>query len=1092
MTTNDTLGYLRFPTIHGDTLVFVCEDDLWSVPAAGGRAWRLTAGAGEATHPRLSPDGARLAFVGREEGPAEVYVMPAAGGSAQRLTYQSAAVTVAGWTPDGAEILFASNAERPFAADRWLDAVSPDGGLPRRLPVGPATAIAFGPAGSVVLGRNTAEPARWKRYRGGTAGELWIDADGTGQFRRLLRLDGNAAAPCWAGSRIFFISDHEGVGNVYSCRPDGADLTRHTDHDDYYARGLSSDGRRLVYHAGADLYLLDPDEGSARRVTVTLGSSRTQRGRRFVEAGKYLHSATLSPDGAGLAITTRGKAFSFANWEGPVRQHGEADGVRYRLLTWLNDGRRLIAVANEGRNPEVLMLLTADGSAPPARLDAGDIGRVVELQVAPAGGRVALANHRNELFVLDLDEPAPRPVLIDRSDFNQISGPAWSADGRWLAYAFPDTAQTAAIKLWSAESHTTAFATRPVLRDEGPAFDPAGDYLYFIGRRDFNPVYDQLQFDLGFPNGTRPYAIALRTDVPSPFVPRPKAPESEAAAATRKGEEELETERPARVGIDLDGIERRVVAFPVPEGRYGRVAGIKGKVLFSSSPVEGALNRTWFDTAPPAKDALDVFDFETQRQERLLDGITDFWVGRDAKTLLVRAGERLRVLKAGEKPPQPAAGVSADAPGRESGWIDLDRVKVSVRPAAEWRQMFGEAWRLQREHFWVADMSGLDWEAVYDRYLPLVDRVSTRSELSDLLWELQGELGTSHAYEIGGEYRKGPEYRQGFLGAAFERDAATGLYRVAALVEGDPWDKDATSPLNRPGVDVRPGDLLLAVNGQPVGGEVTPGERLVNLAEQEVFLTLRRGDEPLRTVAVRALADERPARYRDWVEANRRAVHAATDGRVGYLHIPDMGPKGYAEFHRGFLREFDREALIVDVRYNGGGHVSGLLLTKLARRRVGYDFPRWGAPQPYPAESPRGPLVALTNELAGSDGDIFSHVFKLMRLGPLIGKRTWGGVIGIDLRHMLADGTITTQPEYSFHFDDVGWRVENYGTDPDIEVENTPQDYARGADPQLERAIATALALLAERPPHAPQPAERPRLVPPRLAPRAAPVTADD
>src|SRR2546430_3490181 len=398
--------------------------------------------------------------------------------------------------------------------------------------------------------------------------------------------------------------------------------------------------------------------------------------------------------------------------------------------------------------------------------------------------------------------------------------------------------------------------------------------------------------------------------------------------------------------------------------------------------------------------------------------------------------------------------------------------------------MFREAWRLQTEHFWVEDMSGVDWAEVYDRYLPLVDRVSTRAEFSDLLWELHGELGTSHAYEAGGAYRPGPDVQQGYLGVDWVTDPDTGGYRIGRILTGDLWDAKATSPLNRPGIDVREGDEVVAVNGIAVGGPVTPGELLANLAEQEVLWTVRRNGGVQHQVTVRALAGERPARYRDWSEGNRSLVHERTGGRVGYLHVPDMSSGGFAEFHRGYLVEFDKEALIVDIRDNGGGRVSALLLEKLSRRRIAYDYPRWGVPEPYPAESPRGPLVAITNETAGSDGDIFSHAFKVMGLGTLIGKRTWGGVIGIWPRHALADGTVTTQPELSFAFDDVGWQVENYGTDPDIEVDYRPQDYASGYDPQLDCAIPTVLDELAKNPPHTANPADRPRLGRPPLPPR--------
>ncbi len=1080
-------AYLRFPTIHDDTVVFVAEDDLWTVPAGGGRAWRLTAGVAEASHPRLSPDGSRLAFTGREDGPAEVYVMPAVGGVSNRLTFEAATLcSVTSWDPHGA-IVYSSDAAQPHSRG-WLRRVHPDGGLPESLGLGPARTIGYGTGGRIALGRRgSREPAWWKRYRGGTSGELWVDPDGSGEFSVLIDLAGNPFDPCWVGDRVYFLSDHEGVGNVYSCTPDGQDLRRYTDHDEYYARSLTTDGNTLVYQSAGDLFMMRPDE-VPRQIDVRLDSSRTQRTRRFVDAADYLDGVRLNPDGSGLAITSRGKAFSFGTWEGPVRQHGEPDGIRYRLLTWLPDQKRLVAVAADETDHEYLVLLTADGSAPPYQLTDTDLGRFVELEVAPTGERFAVTTQRMELHLVDVGSGEIR--RIDDNTHHEITDVTWSWDGRWLAYTYPESSAMSAIKLFRTDTGETSYATRPVLRDRRPAFDPEGQYLYFVGERTFDPVYDNLQWDANFPRGERPYAVALRNNVPSPFAPRPRPVHSEDAEQVRHATEELAEEAPVKqLEIDLDGIEHRVVAFPVPEGRYGRVLGIKGKVLYSHFEIEGSrADRRPLRAPRKPNGTLECFDFDKQQQERLTDEISDFELGPDRRTLLYRSGDRLRVLAAGDKPDADAD----DDPGRASGWIDLDRVKVSVRPAAEWRQMFREAWRLQRDQFWTEDMSGIDWNRMYERYLPLVDRVSTRSELSDLIWELQGELGTSHAYEMGGEYRPGPDYRQGFLGVDWSYDAERDSYRFARILDGDPWDVDATSPLNRPGTGIRVGDELLAINGQSVGGgrrnrapPVKTGERLVNQADQEVELTVRTGDEPPRTVAVRASANEQPVRYRDWVEANRRRVHEETGDRVGYIHVPDMGPDGYAEFHRGFLAEFDRDGLLVDVRYNRGGNVSALLLQKLARRRLGYGYARWGDPEIYPSEAPRGPMVALTNEWAGSDGDIFSHVFKLMGLGPLIGKRTWGGVVGIWPRHHLADGTVTTQPEYSFAFDDVGWKVENYGTDPDIEIDIAPQDYARDADPQLDRAIAEALHQLDVRPPHRPNPTDRPRLAAPPLPPRA-------
>ena len=1083
----DAEGYYRFPAIHGDQVVFTCEDDLWSVGAHQGLARRLTAGVADATRPSFSPDGQQLAFVASNEGPTEIYVMAASGGPASRLTFQGAVCMRATWTADGSEIVYPTNAGRPFAREFWLEAVRPSGGIPRELPLGPATGAAFASEGRVVLARNAhPEPAWWKRYRGGTLGTLWIDADGSGQFRPLIELNGNLHSPCWVGDRVYFLSDHEGNGNVYSCTPAGEDLRRHSDHRDFYARNLSGDGSSLVYHCGADLYLLDPGQDSLRKLEFSLGSPRTQLGRRFVPTDSYWEEAELAADANSLVLTARGKVFTFGSWEGAVSQHGERDGTRYRHASWLNDGKRMVAVAASEAEEEALVVIDRGSQQLPRELGKLDVGRVVDLEVAPGEiDRLAVTNHRGQVIVVELAGESASSRVIDSSANGPLDGLAWSPDGRWLAYGMPLSAMSSAIKLCRVDSGEVTQVTTPLLRDRRPAFDPEGRYLYFLGARDFDPVFGELHFDLGFPLGSRPYLIPLRKDLPFPFKGH-RAPLAEPEGKEGKADQMAAPVPPLE--IDLVGIADRALAFPVAEGRYQNLGAIKGALLYSILPIEGARGHSIFSGEPHGKATLKSFTFETQKEAVVAEGVSDFWVGAAGKAVVYRAGRRLRVLTDLAKlegHPQPSSSPEVEQPGRESGWIDLDRVRISVRPALEWRQMFREAWRLQREHFWVGDMSGVDWDGAYRRYRPLLDRVTSRGELSDLMWELQGELGTSHAYEIGGEYRPGPDYAQGLLGADYERAPDGRGVRIVRIVHGDPWSAAATSPLNHAEGKIAAGDILLAVNGQPVDGSTGPGELLVNQADREVELTIQRDGQELESVTVRTLRHEEPGRYRDWVDGNRRLVQQLSLGRVGYIHIPDMMALGFGEFHRGLFTDFDYDALVIDIRYNSGGSVSQLLLEKLARKRIGYDRARWVQPQAYPELAPPGPLVALTNELAGSDGDIFSHAFKLMKLGPLVGKRTWGGVIGIDPRHRLVDGTVTTQPEYSYHFDDVGWGVENYGTDPDIEIDNATQDYARGEDPQLLRAVQVALDLLSEHAPHRPAFRERRRLEVPELPPRA-------
>jgi len=1122
-------GYYRTPAIHGERVVFATDDDLWIVGIEGGVARRLTSTRGTATRPVFSPDGRWIAFAATEEGASEVYLMPADGGEPRRLTFFGSQTYPAAWMPDGSAVVCASDAGRPFVGDHHLHAVDVVSGRSRLLAWGPARAVAFEPDGrGVALARNGGDPARWKRYRGGTVGTLWVDTTGRGDFRQILKtLPGNLASPMWVAGRLYFLSDHEGIGNLYSTRPDGrGGVARHTHGEEFYARFPSSDDRRIIYHAGADLRLFDIATRQDRLVPVEIRASRPQRQRKF-SSGGAIEDYDPHPAGHSLLLTVRGRPVAMGLWEGPATEFGAPWRGRHRLARWLNDGRRIVAVSDE-EGEENIEIFTP-GKGVEQILLAEDLGRLVDLAVAPAPlvkkparGRprkkalprprpalhdvIAVTNQRQELFLVDLNRRLARRV--DRSACDRIAGLSWSPDGRWIAYGFAVGRRHKAIRIANAATGEWRQVTSGDFIDFAPCFDPEGKYLHFLSLRTFDPVYDLLQFGLGFPRGSRPYLVTLRADAPSPFQPglRPLGPatrESQPAGKnpwevvpaglarheTAAADEKPEEKKSPAVEIDFDGIADRILAFPVPEGRYRAIDAVPGKVYLLADPVEGSLNQSWIPGPPAPKANIEVYDLRELKSTVFLSGVSSFAIARDRRTMIVQAGSRLRALIAGS---EPGKAPGEDRPGRASGWLDLGRTRVAVDPAREWRQMLAETWRLQRDHFWVPDMSRVDWRRVYERYLPLVERVSTRGELSDLIWEMQGELGTSHAYEVGGDYRQPPNYQVGFLGADLAFDEDEGAWKVARIPAGDPWDPRQSSPLAAPGVNVRAGTRIHAVNGLPVDAGRSPMECLVHLAGQEVWLSVsdperargaRRGKrtETQRSVTVKTLAAETPLRYRDWVEGNRARVHARSKGRAGYLHIPNMGPVGYAEFHRYFLAEIDREALVIDVRHNGGGHVSSLLLEKLMRKRIGYDYARYMGLAPYPSEAPRGPLVALTDELAGSDGDIFSHAWKLYGLGPLIGKRTWGGVIGIWPRHPLVDGTVTTQPEFSFWFEDVGWRVENYGTDPDIDVDYRPQDYAAGVDPQLERAIREVTRLLAKFEEKRPDLKARPNLALPKL-----------
>ncbi|MBV8580149.1 MAG: PDZ domain-containing protein [Candidatus Eremiobacteraeota bacterium] len=1068
-------GYVRTPTIAGDRIVFACEDDLWSVDAAGGAARRLTTTEGECTLPRLSPDGTRLAFVGRDEGTPELYVMDADGGVPRRLTFLgSDALNCCGWSRDARFIYFTCDAGSPFVKETLAFRVDAAGGEPVELGIGHAMTLDVAANGATLLGRNAIDPARWKRYRGGTAGHLWVDAAGDGAYRRICRnIDGNHVWPLWLGERVLFLSDHEGIGNLYSVTAEGDDLRRHTNEREHYARFPAGDGTRVVYACGGELVLLDPRDGSVRRVPVTMPSNAPETARRFVDASELLETWQPSHDGTALALVTRGRAYTMPLWEEAVAEHPAASGnepvpaARRRLATWLHDDKR-IAYVDDASGFERIAITPVDASASAVYVTADDAGILHALVASPAGDLLAFATNRHELWLL---EPGSAPRLLDRSVGERIEDLAFSPDGRWLAYTWSPKAHTTIIRLAECATGRIVDATSALREDRSPAWDPDGKYLYFLSTRDFNPVYDALQFELSFPEAWRPYLLTLRETFANPFVPKP-APLHKPEDDDEDDNDDKKNAKP-EVVVESDGLPQRMLAFPVDEGAYDRIAAGKERALFSRFPVRGI--RPDDRDRDGSEGELQAYDFVEQRSATLAGEIDDFVLGPDARTLVYASHGKLRAIDAGgELPEEPEDEKPPQEVGRRTGWLDLARISVLVEPRIEWHQMLREAWRLQRENFWDPQMSGIDWNAVLPRYEALLPKIRTRNELSDVIWEMHGELGTSHAYEHGGDKPVPPQYRRGFLGADVAWDDALGGYRVARILRGDPWNRDADSPLAEPGVDVKEGDWIVGIGGRALTAHAGPGALLVNQAGNHVVLSVVRGaGSTPRRVIVRTLRDERLLRYRAWVEANRALVHARTNGRVGYVHVPDMGPWGFAEFHRGYLTEFDRDGLIVDVRYNRGGHVSALLLEKLARKRVGYDVSRWTPPFPYPEESVGGPIVAVTNQFAGSDGDIFSHCFKLYGLGPLVGMRTWGGVIGINPRHRLVDGTETTQPEYSFWFTDAGWGVENYGTDPTHEVDVAPQDTLRVEDPQIEEALRLvneALAKMPSRPEFPPPP----------------------
>jgi tricorn protease len=1061
------VSYLRLPHLSGDLLCFVAEDDLWLAPLDGpGRAWRLTVDRTKVGHPRFSPDGRHIAYTSWRSHVPEIHLADVDGGPARRLTYWGSADTqVTGWTPyegdKGGSILAVASHGEPFSYFTWAYKVPTDGSPGHKLPWGPVSDIQVADRKTLLLtGAPPHEPAAWKRYRGGAMGRLWLHGE-----RLLPDLGGHLHSPMFVGDRIAFLSDHEGVGNLYSCAHDGSDLRRHTDHDAFYARHAASDGTRVVYQCGGDLWIVDDLSSEARRLDVRLGGPRAGRRTYQVPAAQHVDGISVDETGRASAVVVRGSLYWLTHRDGPARTITDTPGVRVRLPEMLGSVGQVAYVTDaEGEDAvEIAYLPRATGDRAPRRLASGELGRVLELVSDPQGERLAIASHDGRVLLIDATEDSNGEVTeLIRSVNGPVQDLAFSPDGSWLTWSHPGIGRSlrqikmARIAPKGGGDRQILDVTNGRFEDENPVFTRDGRYLAFLSWRGFDPVYDVHTGDLSFPLGCRPYLVPLSSATPSPFA---LTPEGRPAAGGLDPVEDESGEGGA-VTVELEGLESRVTPFPVPASKYSALYPVAGGgLVWLRWPISGALGETFVNPDDTSeRPTLEHFAIGKAKKTELVEHLDWFAVSGD--------GSRLVVVDEGDLRATPAT-ESGDSDS--TVWIDLRRILHEVDPAAEWRQSYEEAGRLIRAYFWEPGMCGIDWDAVLDQYRPLLERVASPDEFADLLREVLGELGTSHAYVTAARRNEGPPHyqrRQGLLGAnlVLTDDGWT----VRRILPGDSSDSKARSPLA--GTGIREGAVLTHVDGRPVDALTGPYPLLAAAGGTTVELTFTPvgGEGGARRVAVVPLLDERPLRYQDWVAKRRAVVRELSGGRCGYLHIPDMGGSGWAQFNRDLRMEVSRPALIVDVRGNAGGHISELVVEKLSRTILGWDLTRNAQPVSYASNAPRGPVVALADEATSSDGDMITAAFKLLGLGPVVGQRTWGGVVGMTGRHQLGDGTVITVPMNAAWFDAYGWSIENQGVTPDLEILRTPLDWAEGRHAQLDDAVTLALDLLETNPPATP------------------------
>ena len=1070
---------LRYADISGDAVVFSYAGDLWSARRQGGAAHRLTSGPGDKLYPKFSPDGKWIAFTASYDGNPDVYVIPSEGGEPKRLTFHPTNDIVLGWTPDGKGVLFRSDriSSPPFRTTR-LFTVSVQGGVPRVLPVPRGDLTSFSPDGNKIAYIESSQENRtWKRYRGGWSLPIAIYDLKQNTYEELPKSSGMDLFPMWHENTIYFISDREGVMNLFSYDLASKQTKKLTDYKEYDIKWPSIGPDAIVYENGGALYEYSLQSGSAKNIPIEVHAEDLEARPELKSVTKTIASFGLSPSGARAVLESRGNIFTVPAEHGSIRNiTAEHSSVHERNPVWSPDGKTVAYLSDKTGEYEVYTRPQMGGVETRITSD-GNMYRYGPVW-SPDSKKLLYWDKLHRLWYVAVAEK--KPVLVDENGYGDIADGSWAPDSNGIAYSKTDRRGAGQLFLYSLEQKKATKVSDGFYNDSNPVFDPDGKYLFFLSQRYFLPSTGQLDQRFSYYTTDGVFALTLKADEESPVKPRSdeeKAPdkdkdkdkgkkddkadsakkddaksggknvkkEEEKKDDNKQEQKEEKKEEPKPVHVDLEGIQARVAPLPIVGGIYGNLAARKGKVFFLAQPQEARAQGTEHDDDP--RNVLRVFDLEKREDKELLSGIDAYDLSFDGKKVIYKAATNY--------------GIQDAEPGKAKvgqGKLDLSGLQVEVDPRLEWRQEFHEAWRNERDFYWDPAMTGHNWEQIGKRYEALLPWVAHRTDLNYLLGEMIAELSTSHTYVGGGDLPQPPHVNVGMLGADYEADG--GYYRFAKIYPGENWTDETRSPLTEPGLKVKAGDYLIAVNGEEAKTTRDVYAYFQNLAGKIVTLKINNKPSPdgAWEINVKPSGNENGVRYLAWIAANRKRVEAATGGRIGYMHVPDTSIPGVIEIDKAFNAQLDKDGIIVDERDNSGGQIPDFYTEKLKRQLLALVAPRDTKDVPWPPVAIYGPKIMVVNELAGSGGDAFPWFFRREKIGPIVGTRTWGGLVGIGNVQPLRDGGAVTAPGFGFWSTDNGgeWVVENHGVDPDYVVPQRPDLVVSGHDPQLEKAIELA------------------------------------